>query len=840
LNIYYHDYPTCPVCHEPHGYNYELTEYEDGFCCEHCKAFFRINILFEKEKLGATVKLLEAMGQNPEKALLSSGLIWHLEFNNIEKSYLDWINKAPTGAYLVTWPWDNVRFSTILAVEYLMCNQKKKVAIISGGEYNKIEGKINIPDHADIMNHLFIRKKKESPYFTEEIQKEMRSLNRSWVLKKNDFVKYTTKSSEKGTILEEGVYNDSMDNSLARLRTSYGSRIRSVVRHPEPRYEKKPPRTYKNGDVDIILCYRPNQYFLDNEYLKNKNLTRDINYKSDWLWDFILKRKEYERVSEFIPLNKLENGEKKTEYSSGLYLIPSSENIENIKNTVESISPDLLIVEDSDHYHRMRKISWDGSALYKKFDQMIKGLDNSVILMFSCDPEARHSYNIADNLNKSYPLGYHTWDSRIILEKLNEDSDNKVFYTLGSSGKIKTRIKPELKVEYEIVEELDKVVLFENECRRVLPKDANLKSLISYIQRIKRCILDIYGDTREITTLRDVEINYDLVLNRIRKHASEEDYKKISSILSTVYKDSMQNPRNPLREKIEGIIKNILYKKDTFVTLAVDGRDIQGAKILFSQFEDCSRFRVCSWSFLEKTRTSVPREYVHHIIATSPYANHKFSQENDPRTIFHFVGERKNIEKFKSILHKRTDDSQIFPIFGELEDGQAPKILQTITEDLGITNPEKIQNTSFPQEEEDNHEEEEYSGGEVEYFIEKKIHFTHPNPEEEAKNNEINTESPFLKESKNILSNARYNYKDNEIERHKAIVRAIISCGDEKKVLQALQYKSNIWGENNYDLDNACTQDIAWLKKNWDTELNIKEKLTNKGIKLKEESIDKN
>jgi len=804
----------------------------------YCKAFFMKKIILDKERFRFTAKTLEECPMGNLEDSLASPLVWKVESNKIESSYLRWIASAPRGKYVITWPWDNVRFSAILSTEYLLNNPEKKVVIITGRENEK-----EVPQHAEIFNHLFIKEGGPSPDFSFDIKKEMRQFNKNLILKKNDFVKYTVKKVNSDDKEEDsGTRLGTMEECLSFLRREYKNSIRSITRHPVPKYEKKKPKINKNGDVEVYLWYRPNQYFLDSDLLQDKRLSRDINYKSEWLWDYLINKDKYKRLKNIIPLTTpiLENDNCRD--SSGLYIIPQSWDIDDVKKIVGYISPDLLIVEDSDHYHRNRYFKSGGGYInYKKFAEMINGLQNSIILMFSCDPEARNCYNFYSNFKDYYSFTPHTWDSPVLTEELKNNPDDKIFYTLGSSGRVPFKSKPEIKVEYEIVGELDRITEFENECKRVLKNDPNSRSIFDYFKRIKKCTLDICGDTREVTTLKTPETNFDLLLSRIHKNTTEDDYKKICFGVKNVYIDSKGNPRNPLREKIEGIIKNILYNKYTYVTLAIDARDVKGAKILFGQYENSGRFTVCSWKNLEKTRNQIPKDYTHHIISTFAHYEHKFSKERDPRNTFHFVGERLEIEKIKNIIFIRTDESRIFPILPIGEKEKAPDLLHNIAVNFASMETKEYPDSFSCQEENELLAEEEYSGDEIGYFLERKMGQSYDNIETEEKSENIkNNEEPFIKESKNILSNARYNYKDNETERHKAIVRAIIDCRGEKKVLQALQYKSNIWGEKNYDLDNACNEDITWIKNNWDTGINIKEKLTKKGIKLKEELFHKN
>jgi len=106
---YYHFYPTCPNrgCHEPHRNEGVLEGDDETLRCVTCGTEFRrfLNLEHSTE----TRDFLESNGVTEDK-LKKTRIFWGVAPNTVESAYIDWVCSRPSGQFLITWPWRDVRF----------------------------------------------------------------------------------------------------------------------------------------------------------------------------------------------------------------------------------------------------------------------------------------------------------------------------------------------------------------------------------------------------------------------------------------------------------------------------------------------------------------------------------------------------------------------------------------------------------------------------------------------------------------------------------------------------------------------------------------------------------
>lgn len=115
---YYHYWMTCPHCHNPHGDQNQLKtsikRRPDGTAlCKYC------NCLFTPE--------VEFQFNGNSRAL---PLHWEIVPNPIERSYMDWMKSSPHGSFIIIWPWEDVRFSSLLVHEYLKYDDSSRPILV--------------------------------------------------------------------------------------------------------------------------------------------------------------------------------------------------------------------------------------------------------------------------------------------------------------------------------------------------------------------------------------------------------------------------------------------------------------------------------------------------------------------------------------------------------------------------------------------------------------------------------------------------------------------------------------------------------------------------------------
>ena len=118
---YFTDIPICPNCFKPAlNNNLEQLDINESIIrCSSCGNYFRNSVI---------------ISQNDEFNF-SFPIFSEVKLNKIESSYVDWISKGNMGKFLVTWPWDEVKFIPILIAQYLYDFPKNKLVIFCNSDY---------------------------------------------------------------------------------------------------------------------------------------------------------------------------------------------------------------------------------------------------------------------------------------------------------------------------------------------------------------------------------------------------------------------------------------------------------------------------------------------------------------------------------------------------------------------------------------------------------------------------------------------------------------------------------------------------------------------------------
>ena len=204
---YFHIYPTCPCCHEPYKSGSILNytdKTRDIIHCNACNTFFSAKIDLSNFTKTSTYLL----NKKEEYPITETPLIWKINPNIIEKSYLSWIKSKINGKYLITWPWKEVRFIPLLISEYLLENPHGKILVV--GEVNdpaQSNGtNINYPEMNVIFDYLLYMEEYKSKV-PQELRRECNRFRERDILKKKERFYYKTK-----IIKDKHSKNDSEDD----------------------------------------------------------------------------------------------------------------------------------------------------------------------------------------------------------------------------------------------------------------------------------------------------------------------------------------------------------------------------------------------------------------------------------------------------------------------------------------------------------------------------------------------------------------------------------------------------------------------------------------------------
>lgn len=253
MRNYFHKYPTCPCCHEPHlnGSIIKIIDYRTGLLkCSSCKAYFYENIDFTHfKKAWRTIK----RGNYEYNAFIKKvPLLWSIKPNVIEEAYLDWLSADTSGKYLITQPWKEVKFIPLLITDLALENPGNKIVVISN--FNNInyadDDEFPRPEFDLIFDNLFYSNDLAEMEIDEDIVNDVREFNRNreYVLQKRDKISYHIKivkplnSTEQDFEVDNSV--DAENCSYRRCKTKLKNKLDSI-------YGKNSIKMFKWKDGEI-------------------------------------------------------------------------------------------------------------------------------------------------------------------------------------------------------------------------------------------------------------------------------------------------------------------------------------------------------------------------------------------------------------------------------------------------------------------------------------------------------------------------------------------------------------------------------------------------------------
>ena len=276
MRRYYHTYPTCPSCHAPHKGIGPLEKKRDDFVfyCDACGTSFRTHVVFDEIKFPETAKLLGKYKNEPFP------VVWGVDLNPIELSYVEWLSDAPRGVYFITWPWDRVKFIPILINEYILRSGeqgiKSKILVIADFHKSRNDNIFGVPDMVDAF--VYMRYLKD---FADEGDRDKtiwhernRFDKRKMIGVKSRFVRYRLKVKGSSEKIERICPEPSVTKCKNRLIKEFeNDSIHTLSSIKIRKYNKVPQIKIleENGDVEAEIEER-------EEYPSN------IYYMINWIW----------------------------------------------------------------------------------------------------------------------------------------------------------------------------------------------------------------------------------------------------------------------------------------------------------------------------------------------------------------------------------------------------------------------------------------------------------------------------------------------------------------------------------------------------------------------------
>ena len=711
---YYHSCIVCPTCHEPYAGSYsdfvDLHLDENGkIICNNCNSQFNRYIDFSGNK----------MFQETHKAVLNHSkfpfsaeygkipLYWNVTPNTIEDSYIEWILKNPPGSFLITWPWENVRFIPILISEYIGMHPDSKMVIV--GDYESPDPEsTHIGNHSlpEIIQNTFFIDDPDDP--GDELKKEMSNFRK-----------------------EKGLLFDLRDVIQVKFR-SFGSR-EFVPRTCFGKLKK-----CSNEQKRIILGDYGNGSFKDIELIKKdgkklsgfsqKDLDTGVidpengkwvlqlreeeqwsgkqNYNHIWLYEILenLERviwcQEYFKPAVYYTANEDDHPK-----SGNIHLISSQSDPYQLFRMIQEIEPDILIIENSDTF--MQDIRYSG-PLNKLLLEYLKSPAKTTLL-FSTDPEKRQFYSLNSPQNPLLSSGcrIHTLDSTEILETIAEQSDESKYPSPLSSG-IKQLLheqKSSLSIQYAEVDELTK---FSDALYQLTDEiDAGLaKDIRFYLRRVVSSPLNIigdYSDSKYLTVTKGMfglEITYHTLFSGLTISAEDDEISEnipleFSRLLKEIYLPEISQNVNPLRYEMLDKAKKILENNPSaYVSLVVHSFDVRGFNRIISDealIPDSlmSRINISGWKGLTNKQSLIESGNPHYVIS-SQYPSLSYNLRKSNATEIIFISDKKGIEGIREIISRRLLDKFAYPVFSHNADESMPSLLSEALDATTVPEPDRV------------------------------------------------------------------------------------------------------------------------------------------------------
>jgi|GEM_PF-1105717 len=714
MRNYYHACIICPTCHEPYSDSYSdfvslILNKNGRIVCNSCNSEFNHLIDFSgKKKFLNTYRTLINHSTYPlSKEIGKIPLFWYIKPNTIEESYIEWVAEKPKGIFLITWPWEEVRFIPILLTEYHTKHPNSKIVVV-GDYYEPIPDNDQINDHSlpEIISNTIFVDDPQNP--SDELKKEMNNFRKekSLLFHLRNVIKVKFKSfgsreldesiclkslkqcanDQKNQIIEDYGIGSLRDIELTKLdgRTVSG-------------YSKKELESRKvdpeNGKW-ILQLREENQW------------SGKQNYNHIWLYEILANLNGVVRCQDYlIPLVYYTINEDEHPKAGITHLISSKSYPQQIFRMIHEIQPDLLIIENADFF--IQDIRYYGDSSRTLFEYIKNPVKTT--LLFSTDPEKRQFYhlNSPDNALIAAGCKIHTLDSADVMKCIGEHSNESRYPSPLSSGIIeylqKQRSDPS--VQYIEVEKLTKFSDTLLQITRILDTD-HAREIRFYLRRVVASPLNIIGDYSDLKCVKvqkgpfGLKLTYDMLYSDLICSAEDDEIPKeipikFSQLLKDLYLPEIFQSVNPLREAMLSKAIDILEKNPlAYVSIIVHFSDVKGLVRIIQDKELIPetllpRVNISEWKGLMNKEAFIDQENPHYVIS-SQYPSLSYNLRKSDVTEFIFISDRKGLEGIKEIISKRLLDTFARPVFLPDEIGSMPPLIAEALDTIDVPAPERV------------------------------------------------------------------------------------------------------------------------------------------------------
>lgn len=670
---YYHFFPTCPNrrCHEPHKEGGILEGDNETLQCMTCGTKFR-NFL----DLSHHEKFLTLPAMVNDEQLKKTRIFWGVEPNTLEHAYLEWVCTRPAGQFLITWPWKDVRFLSIMASEYVL-NTNGKIAIV-GRTMENGDGFSFPAINTVFKNILFLNESEISK------QDSLRDILFKCIDK--NIIRKSKKIHIKIRIIGTGEIHESLcDESTLRICKNH--------------LNKELDETWGPGSIYRIITRKEG---IDREEILNENAPLDVQITEKYERSGILEYLKNWELEVLSSLKMVHIPSSKITHRSIISHLDAEEDMGNIRIIFfsENIQPDVLfnllkksgfnavIFENVDNF--IKDIIYQGEKSYNLINFLKDTKEADIVtLLFSSQRELRHLHS--GFMNKVAPISIHTWDTEKRLDILFGSGwfESKYPNPCSSLRKSEPTYRKLPDMIYANVDEIDNLF---DEIDPLLKKikwpDYSLKEkIMQYFRDMRKTPLDLIGDYSKYEVFargQQREFTFDLVMAHIER-IDHGVYTDIMNVQNDFFRECQGKRSYLFNEEIK-LARNEIEKFDesSILTFVVHPYDTNGFKKLLMNdgFEEdirSGKIAVFPWAeeLKSRSRLALDSGKKHTVISTeSPSINFNIYNSHIDKIIF--VGSRKNLDKIREIVEKRITERFTRPVAFLKETDTAPFLLLDI------------------------------------------------------------------------------------------------------------------------------------------------------------------
>ena len=659
---YYHFYPTCPNrgCHEPHRNEGVLDGDDETLCCVTCGTEFRRFL-----NLNSSIE----------------DLFWGVEPNTLESAYIDWVCSRPSGQFVITWPWRDVRFLPVLAAEYALNNKKGKIAVVGRAMENG--DAISFPALDTVFENIMYLNEGDVVKNTSMKKDLFKCINKC-IIKKSKKIRVQIRIIGAGKKYERRCYESTIlkckNRIIKELDDEWGPDSIYRITIKKDGGNNKEEILNENATLDVTLT-------------EMDKWSGKLEYLKDWELEVLSSSGDVHTPSSEMSYRAIRSPDDAEEDILGVRIMFISEDLQPdvLFPFLEKSGANTVIFQDADYF--IKDILFYHGVKSKYLMDFLKNNRESdmAILMFSSQPEFRHIHSRFEDV--ANPLTTHTWDTEKRLEVLFRNGWSESLYSnpcFSLREFIPDHGQPP-DMEYVSVGEIDDLFdKIDALLERITWQDNNLrKDVIRYFKDLRKTPLFLAGDfTKKEVFSRKGEY-LDLTSNSVMdiiERVDEDVYDGMQDAWN-VFSSNRPDKLSYLFDELLKLATNEIEKMDSsIITFVVHPYDVKGFKKLLldgelGEYVQSGEVAAGSWSTELTARCRLARDSgkKHTVISTEqPSLNFNIYSCDIDKVIF--SGSKKNLDKIRDIVEKRITERFTRPVAFLREDDDAPTLLREIEE----------------------------------------------------------------------------------------------------------------------------------------------------------------